>query len=71
MVKNGKKLKDFSKDDKALWEKFDQKHGQSSEFYEVETWLNVLHPLSELKDFKKSKDLIKYLLDHYVPQLKS
>ena len=70
-VKRGKKLKDFSKDDKALWEKFDQKFGQTPYFYEVETWLNVLHPLGELKDFKKSKDMIKYLLDHYLPHLKT
>ena len=70
-VKRGKKLKDFSKDDKALWEKFDQKFGQTSQFYEVETWLNVLQPLDELKDFKKCKDMIKYLLDHYLPHLKN
>ena len=47
LVKQTRSMDKFTEEDKQLWERFDEKFGTTSEFYDVETQLLVLNRLED------------------------
>lgn len=75
LVKTKRTRKEWTKEQKDLWLQFDERFGTSEEFYEVETWLNVIHPLEALpeasedlskQDQKNYMSMIEYIKKYYM-----
>lgn len=48
LVKHKKKISDFSKEETKQYKQFNEQHGQTKQFYEIEMWLLLLNRLDEL-----------------------
>ena len=48
LVKKKKTQANWTPEQVKLWEEFQTQHGDTTEFYEVETWLTVINPIEAL-----------------------
>lgn len=77
LVKKKKTIDDFTDEEVALYNKFQEKHGKTSEFTEIETWVLVINRIEGLpkvdaetneEGIKENLDVIEYLYYYYVKE---
>mmetsp|Transcript_11941 Transcript_11941/g.18430 ORF Transcript_11941/g.18430 Transcript_11941/m.18430 type:complete len:197 (-) Transcript_11941:6613-7203(-) len=76
LVKTKKAMAEWSEEETKLWKKFDEKFGETQQFYEVETQLLVLNKLEQLpstvtEDMSDAQvnqiiDVVEHIRAHYL-----
>lgn len=75
LVKKKKTIDEFNDEQIKLYNIFEEKHGQSTQFSEIETWVLVTNRIEGLpkvnsetneQDIEQNIDVIEYLYDTYV-----